>query len=99
MTSAQVRFKNPGRTSLTSAKTVNLFAPNSAYGDRFTQLDVSVNKSFDIGWGRLRAALDIYNVLNSNSVQNVVNAYSTRWLRPTQFLDARLARVTANIAF
>lgn len=99
VTSSQVRFKNPGRTALTSAKTVNLYAPNSVYGDRFTQLDVSLNKSFDVGWGRLRAALDIYNVLNSNSVQNVVNAFSTRWLRPTQFLDARLARVTANIQF
>ena len=99
VTSAQVRFRNPARTALTSAKTINLYAPNSVYGDRFTQLDLSLNKSFDIGWGRLRASLDIYNVLNSNSVQNVVTAYSTRWLRPTQFLDARLARVTANIAF
>ncbi len=99
VTSADVKFKNPARTTLTAAKTVNLYAPNSVYGDRFKQLDVAVNKSFNIGWGRLRTALDIYNVLNGNSIQSVVTAYSVRWLRPVGFLDARLARVTAAIQF
>ena len=99
ITSADVRFKNPARTTLTSAKIVNLYTPNSVFGSRFTQLDVAVNKSFNIGWGRLRTAFDIYNVLNSNSVQNVVTAYGTRWLRPIGFLDARLARVTASLQF
>jgi hypothetical protein len=98
--SADVKFKNPARTALTSAKIVNLYAPNSVFGERFKQLDVAVNKSFDIGWGRVRAALDVYNVLNGNSVQNVVTAYSLqRWLRPIGFLDARLARVTASLQF
>jgi hypothetical protein len=100
VTSADVRFKNAARTTLTSAKTVNLYAPNSVFGNRFKQLDVAVNKSFNIGWGRLRTALDIYNVLNGNSVQNVVTAYTpTRWLRPTGFLDPRLARVTVSLQF
>ena len=100
VTSADVKFKNPARTTLTAAKTVNLYAPNSVYGPRFKQLDVAVNKSFNIGWGRLRTALDVYNVLNGNSVQNVVTAYGTaRWLRPVSFLDARLARVTLSLQF
>jgi hypothetical protein len=97
--SADVKFKNPARTTLTTAKIVNLYPPNSVFGDRFKQLDVAVNKSFNIGWGRLRTALDVYNVLNGNSVQNVVTAYSTRWLRPVSFLDARLARVTVSLQF
>jgi hypothetical protein len=100
VTSAQVRFKNPARTALTAAKTVYLMPPNTLFSNRFTQLDVAVNKTFNIGWGRLRTALDVYNVLNSNSVQSVVTAYSAaRWLRPVGFLDARLARVTASIQF
>ena len=45
MTSAQVTFKNPRRTALTAAKTINLYAPNSVFGDRFTQLDVALNKT------------------------------------------------------
>ena len=109
VTSATARFKDPTRTTLTTAQTVNLYAPNSIYGDRFSQLDVAVSKSFDIGWGRLRTALDVYNALNSNSVQTVLGAYSSAtncsaagvrcWQRPTGFLDGRLARLTASINF
>jgi hypothetical protein len=99
VTSAQARFKDPTRTTLTTAQTVNLYASNSVFGDRFSQLDVALSKSFDIGWGRLRAALDVYNALNSNTAQTVVSAFSARWLRPVGFLDARLARITASINF
>jgi hypothetical protein len=94
-----VRFKDPTRTALTTAQTVNLYAANSVFGDRFSQLDVAVSKTFNIGWGRLRAALDAYNALNSNSQQSVISAYSTRWLRPVNFLNGRLIRMTASINF
>jgi len=113
-TAANLTFKN-GRpaTPLTPlASTLNaggsqgltLHTPNSLFGDRFNQLDLSVNKSLNIGWGRLRLAFDLYNALNSNSIQNVTTAYTTavnanRWLRPTTFLDPRLARVTASVQF
>ncbi|HEX7798275.1 MAG TPA: carboxypeptidase regulatory-like domain-containing protein [Vicinamibacterales bacterium] len=100
-----------GRTTLTAAKTINLFVNNSLFGDRFQQLDFSVNKSFNLGWGRLRAALDLYNALNGNSIQNLQSAYGfdgtkapgdisfNKWLKPTQFIDPRLVRVTASIDF
>src|SRR5262249_51801909 len=92
---------------------VNLITPNSLYGPRFNQLDLSVSKSVGIGWGRLRLSFDLYNALNSNSIQNVTTAYSAsvvggqvvsaptanRWQRATTFLDPRLARVTAAIQF
>jgi hypothetical protein len=99
-TAAIVTFKN-GRASntLNTAQTVNLITPWSMFGDRFSQLDLAINRNFDIGWGRLRVAFDVYNALNSNSIQNVTTAYSARWLRPTTFLDPRLARVTAAIQF
>jgi len=111
-----VTFKN-GRsattlTSASAASALNLITPNSLYGPRFNQLDLAVNKTLDIGWGKLRLAFDVYNALNSNSIQNVTAAYSAalvngqlassatnRWLRPTTFLDPRLMRVTAAIQF
>ena len=100
---ANIAFKN-GRaaSTLTTAQALNLITPNSLFGPRFNQLDLAVNKSLDIGWGKLRLAFDLYNALNSNSVQNVTTAYSltgNRWQRPTTFLDPRLARVTAAIQF
>ena len=57
----------------------------------------------NVGWGRLRLAFDLYNALNGDSIQNVTTTYAASganlWLRPTTFLDPRLARVTASIAF
>ncbi|MGH9383344.1 MAG: carboxypeptidase regulatory-like domain-containing protein [Vicinamibacterales bacterium] len=99
VTSAQVRFKNPARTALNTAATIPLYAPNSVYGDRFSQLDLALNKSFRTNWGRLVTSLDLYNVLNSSSIQGVVSTFGARWRRPTTFLDARLLRVTGNISF
>jgi hypothetical protein len=109
-----VTFKD-GRapTSLTTAQALNLITPNSKWGERFSQLDLSVNKSFNIGWGRLRVAYDVYNALNGNSIQNSTTAYAAavvngqivssptanRWTRATTFLDPRLQRVTASIQF
>jgi hypothetical protein len=83
---------------------VTLLTPNSLFGDRFNQLDLSVNKMLDIGWGRLRLAFDLYNALNGSSIQNVTTAYTTtananRWTRPTTFLDPRLARITMGLQF
>ena len=64
---------------------------------------ISLNKALNLGWGRLRLAFDLYNALNSDSIQNVTTTYAASgantWLRPTTFLDPRLARFTASIDF
>jgi hypothetical protein len=100
VTAANITFKD-GRaaSTLTNAQVINLFTPNAIFGPRFNQLDLSVNKMINVGWGRLRVAFDVYNALNGDSIQNVVTTYGVIWLRPTTFLDPRIARVTANIAF
>jgi hypothetical protein len=102
VSSAQVRFKNPARTTLTTAQNLWLYEPNSVFGDRFNQLDVAVNKTFTLGWSRLVASFDVYNLLNSSSIQSVVDAYSlsnNRWQRPITFLDPRIMRVTGTFSF
>ena len=122
VTAANITFKDPAREAIkltpagaisAGSVAINLITPNSLYGPRFNQLDLAVSKSVGIGWGRLRMAFDLYNALNSNSIQNVTTAYSAslvngqlvsnptvnRWQRPTTFLDPRLARVTATISF
>jgi hypothetical protein len=100
----RVQFLN-GRTAFAGnvPQAVALHAPFEIFGPRFNQLDVAVNKNFETGIGRLRLAFDVYNALNSNSIQGVTTAYTNsalnRWLRPTLFMDARLARVTASLSF
>jgi len=103
LTAGRVQFLN-GRTSFAGnqPQAVALHAVNQYYGPRFSQLDLAVNKFFDTSVGRLRLALDLYNALNANSIQGVTTTYAiaqNRWLRPTLFMDARLARVTASLAF
>ncbi|MEQ1727996.1 MAG: carboxypeptidase-like regulatory domain-containing protein [Vicinamibacterales bacterium] len=97
---SSVSFKN-GRaaSTLTTAQSIAIRTANSVYGPRFSQLDLAINKTLDIGWGKVRLAFDVYNALNSNSIQNVTTTYGQRWLRPATFLDPRLARVTAAIQF
>jgi Carboxypeptidase regulatory-like domain len=99
VTSANVRFKNPARTTLTAAQTVNLYAPNSVFGDRFKQLDLALSKSVNVGIGRMLFSMDLYNALNSNSIQSVIGAFGARWQRPVTFLEARLLRVTGRFEF
>jgi hypothetical protein len=98
---AQVRFVSPTRTAPLNAASVNvpLYTPNSVYGDRFSQLDLAVNKTINVGWARLVASVDVYNVLNSSSIQSVVGTFGARWRRPVTFLDARLLRFTGTWSF
>ena len=98
---AQVRFVSPTRTAPLNAATANvpLYTPNSVYGDRFSQLDLAVNKTINAGWARLIASLDVYNALNGSSIQNAISTYGARWQRPVTFLDARLLRVTGTLSF
>ena len=100
VTAASVTFKN-GRaaSTFTTPQAVAIRTANSVFGPRFNQLDLAINKTVDIGWGKLRLAFDLYNALNSNSIQNVTTTYGARWLRPATYLDPRLARVTAAIQF
>jgi hypothetical protein len=108
--SSVIRFVNgrPASDLSTTTKTIPLYAPNSQYGDRFHQLDLSLNKRWDVGGLRFATSLDLYNALNSSSVQQVVGTWGTaaasylpsaRWQAPTQFLSARLLRFTGSFEF
>lgn len=99
VTSANVRFKNPARTTLNQAQTVTLYAPNSQFTDRFNQLDLAFSKTVRTNWARVNISLDLYNALNSNSLQGVIAAYGARWQRPSSFLEARLIRLTGKFDF
>lgn len=80
--------------------TIGLFVPNSQFiDDRTNQLDVRVSKITNIGFAKLQANFDLYNVFNNTAVLNVNSAYGPQWLRPTQMLDARLAKVSFQVDF
>jgi hypothetical protein len=79
--------------------TVNLIAPGTLYGDRINQLDVRVAKMLKLGRSQARAALDIYNLPNANTVLAYNNTFvpGGPWLQPMMVLTPRLFRISAEV--
>ena len=79
--------------------TVNLVSPFSQFGPRINQFDVRLSKIVRLGGRRLQANVDLYNVFNASSVVNFNSTFGSLWLQPTQILDARLFKFSAQIDF
>jgi hypothetical protein len=88
-----------------NAVTVQIIPPFSAFlDDRINQLDARVTKIFRVGGVRIQGNLDIYNLLNTSTVVGVNNTYTlanagATWLQPSQILDARLVKFSAQLDF
>jgi hypothetical protein len=87
--------------------TVNVVPPFSQYGDRVNQFDLRAGKIFRFGSKRAQANIDLYNVLNFNSVVNYNSTYGTFgsatagsiFRQPTQVLDGRLVKFSFQFDF
>lgn len=94
------------RVPCTATATVPLIAPFSMFEPRRTQLDVRLGRTFELSERmRLRANVDVYNVLNGNGVIRVNQNYGSRWLTPLStavgsgFLEARLVQFGGQLTF
>ncbi|MGE3507629.1 MAG: hypothetical protein AB7N65_01950, partial [Vicinamibacterales bacterium] len=67
--------------------------------ERFTQLDIRFTKNLRIGRYRVQGNLDLYNALNSNSIQSIITTFGPRWRQPLTILDARLLQLSGQISF
>jgi hypothetical protein len=83
----------------TQSVTVPLIPPGQKHLDRWTQVDVSFKKLFTIAGHRLEGSLDMFNALNSNVVLAVNQAFGATLDRPTQILQPRLLRISAQWKF
>src|SRR6185369_16498951 len=81
--------------------TVNLIPPGSLYGDRVNELDLRIAKILKFGRTRTNVGIDFYNVLNANPALTYNAAYTTAlpFPRPTGVLQARFAKISAQIDF
>ena len=76
--------------------TVNLVEPGTIILDRLNQIDVRVARPFAVRATRLRAMVELYNLLNANAVLDVNRTYGTSgtsWLVPTRILPARIVEL------
>ena len=70
-------------SSCTATATVPLIAPVTQFLPRRTQLDMRLSKILKLGSRtRLRANLDVYNVMNGSTVLSVRGTYGPTWLQP-----------------
>jgi hypothetical protein len=92
-----------GRTLASAANvTVNVVEPGTLYPERTHQLDLRAAKTFVIGPSRLQVMLDLYNVLNANSVLRQNGAYGTdgaAWGRPQAIIPGRLVKFGGQFSF
>src|SRR6185503_19233897 len=77
--------------------TVELIPPRSMFEPRLQQVDLRMSRAFRLGGSRrLRANLDVYNVLNASNVLNMNTQFGPTWRNVTQILAGRLLRVGAQ---
>jgi hypothetical protein len=79
--------------------TIPLVTPLSVFGPRINQFDLRGSKIFRFGTRRLQANVDAYNLFNSNTPVTLFGTYNARWGQPTQVLDGRLVKFSAQIDF
>jgi len=78
---------------------VNILEPGDVFGDRITQVDLRVAKLLRFGRSRTNIGVDVYNLFNSNVPLSYVTTYGATWKNPNTILDARFAKISAQIDF
>ena len=78
---------------------VDLIPTLSEYGERRNQVDIRVGKVFRIAGTRTTVNMDIYNLLNVDSITGQNNNFGSAWLRPTRTVLARFAKISATFDF
>jgi len=88
----------PAGAVATGTTNVALIQPGSTYGPRFNQFDARFGKVIRMGSRRAVASLDLFNILNSDTVSNASAVYST-WLAPQAVVAPRLMKVSLTFDF
>jgi hypothetical protein len=94
---------NVGRSvipNLTAASvTVALLKPGTKYLDRWNQIDMRFSRRFQYRRLRFSGQLDIFNLLNSNSILSTVETFGGSLDRPTAILQGRLVAAGLQMNF
>ena len=95
-----------GRNLSSGNVTVNLIPPGTLYSDRRNNIDFRVAKILRFGRTRTQVGIDIYNVLNTDTVTAYNAAYvaptatsPSSWLTPTTIATARYVKFNFQIDF
>jgi hypothetical protein len=79
--------------------TLQLLEPYTLYLDRRNELDLRFGKVLRMrGTAKVVVSLDLFNALNSNAIVNTNQSFAA-FLRPTEILNARVAKFSVNFDF
>ena len=80
---------------------VPLQSPGTRFLERMNQVDLRIGKRFDIRQLRFSTQVDVFNLLNANTVEAVrsFNYGVAGFDTPSQILQARLVKVSASFTF
>ena len=92
------------RATCTSTVNVPLIAPQTQFEPRRTLIDLRLTKAFKLGpRSRLRANIDLYNLLNDSSILAINSNYGSTWLQPSGkaggLVPARLLQFGGQLDF
>jgi hypothetical protein len=95
-----------GRNLRLATRTIDMLEPFSMFGDRVRQVDLRVSKLFRMGTQRFQANVDVYNLANASTATFIRNTYTapnaettTPWLQPSQVMDGRFVKFSAQVDF
>jgi hypothetical protein len=86
-----------GNASNTTLQIVN---PDTVYLDRDNQVDLRIGKVFKFLRARSTVSLDLYNLLNANTILTANAAYALTnnvWQAPTSISNPRLAKISLTL--
>ncbi|OFW29212.1 MAG: hypothetical protein A3H97_07350 [Acidobacteria bacterium RIFCSPLOWO2_02_FULL_65_29] len=79
--------------------TVPLLEPGTKYLDRWNQVDLRFARKFQYRQLRMQAQLDVFNLLNANSILSRVEAFGASLDRPQSILQGRLVAAGVQLTF
>jgi hypothetical protein len=95
-----------GRNLSSGNITVNLIPQGTLYSDRLNNIDFRAAKILRFGRMRTQVGIDVYNVLNSDTVTTYNLAYvaptataSSNWLTPSTIATARFVKFNLQLDF
>ncbi len=86
-------------SACTSTATVPLVPNFTMFEDRLTQLDLRFTRIFRFGRSKLNGNVDIFNILNANTVLGITTSYGPSWLVPTAVLGGRVMKLGFQLDF
>ncbi len=78
---------------------VALLEPYTMFEDRSNLLDLRFSRRFAVGRTTITGNLDIANIFNANTPQQINSAYGPEWQKVTNALSARLVRLGVQVGF